>query len=268
MVIHVHGAQPGTLTAGLRTARNAHTALPDTPIELVVQGAAVAELSATTELATAVTAANSDHGIKVLACANSLRAVGIAAENLTAGVTTVPAAVTHLAQRQWADGLMSVSERTRPAALAALTTWRARQWAVTAAAALGCVVLIGVPTDLIETPLFSRAVPPTWWSYPVLAVSSLLAGLLVATYVNGPTGPGPRNDGRWGSFGGALTFFAVGCPVCNKVVLFALGTSGALQYFGPLQPLLALGSVALLAWALRQRLLTTNSCPLPPQPAG
>jgi len=106
---------------------------------------------------------------------------------------------------------MSVSERTRPAALAALTTWGARQWAVAVAAALGCVVLIGVPTDLIETPLFSRAVPPTWWSYPVLAVSALLVGLLVATYVSGPTGVGPRNDGRWGGFGGALTFFAVGC---------------------------------------------------------
>jgi len=39
---------------------------------------------------------------KWVACANSLRAVGIAAEDLTAGVGTVPAAVTHLAQRQWA----------------------------------------------------------------------------------------------------------------------------------------------------------------------
>jgi len=86
LVIHVHGAQPGT----------------PIPIELVVQGGAVAELSATTELATAVTTANRDHGIKVLTCANSLRAVGIAAEDLTAGVTIVPAAVTHLAQRQWA----------------------------------------------------------------------------------------------------------------------------------------------------------------------
>ncbi len=163
---------------------------------------------------------------------------------------------------------MSASDRTRLTALAAFTTWRARQWAVAVAAALGCVVLVGVPTDLIETPLFSRAVPPTWWSYPILAVSALLAGLLVATYVSGPTGVGPRNDGRWGGFGGALTFFAVGCPVCNKVVLLALGTSGALlQYFGPLQPLLAVGSVALLAWALRQRLLTTNFCPLPPQSA-
>ncbi len=102
LVIHVHGAQPGTVTAGLRTARNAHTALPDTPIEVVVQGAAVAELTTTAELATVVTAADRDHGIKVFACANSLRTVGIAAEDLTAGVTTVPAAVTHLAQRQWA----------------------------------------------------------------------------------------------------------------------------------------------------------------------
>ncbi len=111
---------------------------------------------------------------------------------------------------------MSASDRTRPAALAAFTTWGARQWAVAAAAALGCVVLIGVPTDLIETPLFSRAVPPTWWSYPVLAVSALLVGLLVATYVNGPTGVGPRHDGRWGSVSGALTFFAVGCPAGQR----------------------------------------------------
>ncbi len=155
---------------------------------------------------------------------------------------------------------MSASDRTRLTALAAFTTWRARQWAVAVAAALGCVVLVGVPTDLIETPLFSRAVPPTWWSYPILAVSALLAGLLVATYVNGPTRPGCRNDGRWGGFGGALTFFAVGCPVCNKVVLLALGTSGALEYFGPLQPILAIGSVALLAWALHQRLRNTQSC--------
>ncbi len=102
LVIHVHGAHPGTVTAGLRTAGNARTALPDTPIEVVVQGGAVAELTSTAELATAVTTANREHGITVLACANSLRAVGIAAQDLTAGVTTVPAAVTHLAQRQWA----------------------------------------------------------------------------------------------------------------------------------------------------------------------
>ncbi len=102
LVIHVHGAQPGTVTAGLRAARNAHTALPDTPIELVVQGGAVAELRAAAELATAVTAAHREHGITVVACANSLHAVGVAAQDLTAGVTTVPAAVAHLAQRQWA----------------------------------------------------------------------------------------------------------------------------------------------------------------------
>ena len=140
---------------------------------------------------------------------------------------------------------MSASDRTRLTALAAFTTWRARQWAVAVAAALGCVVLVGVPTDLIETPLFSRAVPPTWWSYPILAVSALLAGLLVATYVSGPTGVGPRNDGRWGGFGGP-DLLRRGLPGlqqsraarpghlrCTAAVLRALATTPRSRLSGP-----------------------------------
>ena len=42
---------------------------------------------------------------------------------------------------------------------------------------------------------------------------------------------------------GAVTYLAVGCPVCNKVVLVALGTSGALSWFAPVQPLLGLAAV-------------------------
>jgi hypothetical protein len=59
-----------------------------------------------------------------------------------------------------------------------------------------------------------------------------------------------------------LSFFAVGCPVCNKVVLLALGASGAVTWFAPLQPLLALVSVAGLAWALRTRLAGLRACPV------
>ena len=44
--------------------------------------------------------------------------------------------------------------------------------------------------------------------------------------------------------GGALTFFAVGCPVCNKLVVLALGFSGALTYFAPLQPALGIAALA------------------------
>lgn len=61
--------------------------------------------------------------------------------------------------------------------------------------------------------------------------------------------------------GAFTTFFAVGCPVCNKLVLLALGYSGALQYFAPMQPFLAGLAVILLAWALVVRVRREHSCP-------
>lgn len=168
---------------------------------------------------------------------------------------------------------MTRSERREPAVLSALAGWQPRNWAVALASALLAATLVAVPTDLVDTPLFSREIPPTWWSYPTLAVTALLAGLLVGTYVDvsaarasdrsEPTGRASRSGG----LGGILTFFAVGCPVCNKLVLLALGASGALQYFEPIQPLLAVGSVALLGWALRQRLQNANACPSTPRAA-
>jgi hypothetical protein len=49
-----------------------------------------------------------------------------------------------------------------------------------------------------------------------------------------------------GGAGGLLTFFAVGCPVCNTLVLLPLGTNGAMSYFEPVQPVLSLAAVGLL----------------------
>ena len=65
---------------------------------------------------------------------------------------------------------------------------------------------------------------------------------------------------RNGGIAGLLSFFAVGCPVCNKLVIVALGATGARQWFEPVQPLLAVASVALLAWALRARLRSGDTC--------
>lgn len=68
---------------------------------------------------------------------------------------------------------------------------------------------------------------------------------------------------RAGAVGGFLTYLAVGCPVCNKIALLALGYTGALQWFAPVQPVLAVAGVALLAYALRRRLAGEIACPLP-----
>lgn len=156
-------------------------------------------------------------------------------------------------------------------AASALRTWGRRRWLAAAVATLAATVVVAVPTDLIDTPVFGREVPPTWWSWPALLVSAALTGLLVATYVDDPSDLPPRSgedDGQrsgrtWGGVGSVLTFFAVGCPVCNKLVLLALGTSGALTWFEPVQPVLSLAAVAVLGWALHRRLAGQNSCPVP-----
>lgn len=149
--------------------------------------------------------------------------------------------------------------------ISALYVWGLRNWSVAVAATAGTAVLVAVPTAIIPTPWFGREIPVTWWSYPTLTVSALLSGLLIASYVGGPPAPRPESGRAW--VGAALSWFAVGCPVCNKLVLLAMGYTGAMTWFAPVQPLLAVGSVGLLGWALRARLRSAVSCPtgVPPR---
>ena len=143
--------------------------------------------------------------------------------------------------------------------------WLHRRAIVAVVAACVFMVVVAVPTDLIDTPWFSREIPPTWWSWPSLVVSSALSGLLVATYVGPATDPNAAGSSRKGVAGGLLTFFAVGCPVCNKMVLLALGSAGAMSWFAPLQPLLVVAGIAALGWALWSRVTNQRSCPLAAQ---
>ncbi len=146
----------------------------------------------------------------------------------------------------------------------ATLAWSARRWTAVAAATAVFVVVVAVPTDLIANPVFSREIPPTWWSWPSLLVSSVLGGLLVATYVDpaDPTSSDVAAGRRRGWAGGLLTYFAVGCPVCNKLVLLALGSAGAVTWFEPFQPVLQVLAVVLLLWALQLRLKGEVSCPV------
>ncbi|WP_175557359.1 hypothetical protein [Raineyella antarctica] len=142
-----------------------------------------------------------------------------------------------------------------------LRDWPARRWWAAALAAVGTVLVVGLPTVLIPNSIFGRAVPVTWWAWPVLVVTALLAGLVSATYVRSTSTTDKGSTS--GLAGGVLSYLAVGCPVCNKIALLAFGYSGALQWFAPAQPVLAVLGIALLAYALHRRLRGEIACAVP-----
>ncbi len=142
----------------------------------------------------------------------------------------------------------------------------------------------GLVTAIIPNPVFGREVPPTSASIAIWLISAPLMGIIGATYsapwlpatspivllggegVAGPTPAGALaagavvEDERAGWLGGIAsfgTFLAIGCPVCNKIALVLLGTSGALSVWAPIQPIVGAVSLALLlgtvAWRLRMR---------------
>jgi hypothetical protein len=98
----------------------------------------------------------------------------------------------------------------------------------------------------------------------VVLISGVLGGMLIATYVREPGQEEIDTAAKVGTAGGLLAFFAVGCPVCNKLVLLALGTSGAMSWFAPVQPFLAVASVVVMAWALHTRLIGMVGCAVSP----
>ena len=126
-----------------------------------------------------------------------------------------------------------------------------RRLAVGAAVALVTLLVVAIPTDLIANPVFTRQVPAPAWAWPVAVLTAVLAGVLVAL----PRPASCRPATRTGVVGAGLAYLAVGCPTCNHLVMLALGTSGTLAWFAPVQPYLALVGLAVLAGAIAHRLV-------------
>jgi len=141
-----------------------------------------------------------------------------------------------------------------------LRTWPRNRWLVGLFAAAASSLVMGIPTGVVPTPLYRRMTAVTWWDYPILAGSALLIGLVAATYVRAGRAQ-PRARGTSQTFlGGVLSAFAIGCPICNKLVVALIGASGALAYWAPLQPLLGVASVVLIAATLFVRLRGLVAC--------
>jgi len=142
---------------------------------------------------------------------------------------------------------------------------------------LASLVAYGVVAAIIPNPVFGRQIPPEPFAIAIWLVSAPLLGIIGATYtapmpaavlqpvtLAGPDTQRERRTSTLGTLGSLGAFLAIGCPICNKLVLLLLGTSGAIAYYAPLQPVLGMVSLVLLAitagWRLRIR-ARGGTCP-------
>jgi hypothetical protein len=143
------------------------------------------------------------------------------------------------------------------------------------------LVAFGLVSAIIPNPVFGRQIPPEPFAIVVWLISAPLMGLVLATYTvplpasaavplgggatpsatapSATTASEPARDGSvLGAIAGIGAFLAIGCPVCNKIALVLLGTSGAMSIYAPLQPVIGAASMALLvgtlAWRMRLRM--------------
>jgi hypothetical protein len=144
--------------------------------------------------------------------------------------------------------------------LTILRAWSIRRWITAAVSAIVTGLVISIPTAVLENSVFGREIAVTSWSVPVIVITSILSGLLFATYIKNDSANTEDTSLKIGTAGAFFSFLAVGCPVCNKIALVALGYSGAMNYFAPVQPFLAFAGVAILTYALIMRLNGEIKC--------
>ena len=125
------------------------------------------------------------------------------------------------------------------------------------AIALVSAFAIAIPTRLVPNSFFRRMTPVRPQDYVFLVVASLMIGVVFALRDRA------RREAR-AMTAGIGTVLAVGCPVCNKLVVILLGTAGATSVFAPLQPVIGTASVMILAFAIRAQLLgAAGECTIP-----
>lgn len=142
----------------------------------------------------------------------------------------------------------------------ALALFGIRGSLVASAAGIAMLLVVGVVTAIVDNPLFVRMTPVRAQDYAIWFASGLLMGLIAGTFV----GSTPAAHKGTAMSGGLLSLLAVGCPICNKLVVLLLGVSGALTIFGPAQLYLGVLSVVLLAWTFHLRVrAVVRACSVP-----
>jgi len=139
--------------------------------------------------------------------------------------------------------------------------WSSQQWRTAVIAASVAFLAIGTVGQTLPWTASGRTFPVVWWNYVTLVASSLLIGLIVATFVVA----GGRRRSRVGGaastgVAGTAATIAMACPVCNPIAIPLLGAGGVFAFLAPDRGVIALASLVLLALTLALRLRATASC--------
>jgi hypothetical protein len=124
--------------------------------------------------------------------------------------------------------------------------------ALAVAGTLIIALVLGIPTAIIPNSVFDRVIAAGPANYFFWISTSVVTGTLLATYLLPRTVRDRAAEAGLG--GGLLAYLAIGCPLCNKVVVALLGTSGAVTIFQPIQPFLGALGLILASVALVIRL--------------
>ncbi len=119
--------------------------------------------------------------------------------------------------------------------------------------------ILGIPTAVIPNKFFTRMTPVYFFDYFFLILNSLLLGAYIGLHFYEKHEKSKKTDFLAVS-GGVLNVFVVGCPVCNVLIASLIGTSAALNYFAPLQPILGAISTIIILIAIYFKFKSLKEC--------
>jgi len=123
----------------------------------------------------------------------------------------------------------------------------------------GFVLLFGIPTALIPTPWFTRMISARSSDYVFLLLNSALIGAYVGVHAYEKHEKSKKGD-VMATTGGIANIFAVGCPICNKVLVALLGASAVMAYIEPIRVWLGIFSAGLVGVALWFKVKNVKAC--------
>jgi Glucose / Sorbosone dehydrogenase len=139
-----------------------------------------------------------------------------------------------------------------------------RQWQTAAWVGAVALVATGYAGETIPGIDFHRMVAVSWWNDPTWTATSILLGLIAATFVHPAGSRAARGAAASGSgILGLAASTVMACPVCSTLAVPFLGAGGVLAFLRPDRGWLALVSVVLLAATLALRLRAITRCGVP-----